>query len=368
MVNNVTKKICIIGNNASGAPISDGGRIKIRLYHELLLRNGLESYIIDLDRWRKHLFSTLHRIKKAIKLHETILIMAGPKGSRRIIPIVNFFNRKIKARIVFCPLGIGTLEKVVSHLNENEVIDFLNNVNYYGIKDRKMEKQLKLLDSILPQNEVLSACYKQFYNLDNVSVLNNFRDVVPTKKEYKADGNLAIIYVSRVCKEKGIFDLINAVNSINSVQKRMTLDIYGDLQLTEEEKRLFFDSLKNGVKYLGVLNSADGISTIKSYDLFVLPTKYSGEGTSGSLIEAFLSGTPALISSYSQSKLLISDCIDGFIYKINSQEDLERKLLYIFDNRESLEKIGLLAQKKSVVYTYEHNRTKFINLIVGERK
>ncbi len=368
MDSNVKKKICIIGNNASGAPVSDGGRIKIRLYHELLLRNGLNAYIIDLDKWHKHLFSTLQKIKKAIKSNDTILIMAGPKGSRKIIPIVNFFNKPKKSRIVFCPLGIGTLHQVVSHLTESEVIDFLNNVNYFGIKDKKMARQLKLLDAILPQNEVLSACYKQFYNLENVFVLNNFRDITPTKKEYRVNSILSVVYASRVCEEKGIFDLINSVNAINAFDKRITLDIYGDLQLSNEEKNVFFNSLKDGIRYLGVLGSSDGISTIKSYDLFVLPTKYSGEGTSGSLIEAFLSGTPALISSYSQSKLLISDGVDGFIYKINNQTDLETKLLYIYNNRETLEKIGLSAQTKSVVYTYEYNKAKFINLIVGDSK
>ena len=357
--------VCIIGNNASGRPISDGGRIKIRLYKNLLLKNGVNAYIIDLDNWKKHIISTTFKIKKAIKARHVILIMAGPQGSRRIIPLVNYLNKRIKTRVVFCPLGIGTLEKVIKHLSTTEVIDFLNNKNHYGLKDARMARTLGCLDLILAQNELISKCYKTFYGLKNVVVLNNFRDIIPTKKNYAITEKMSLIYVARICKEKGIFDLIDAVNHLNEMNCHITLDIFGEIQLKKDEKLVFYNCLSNTIRYLGVLNVEDSILTIKKYDLFVLPTKYIGEGTSGSLIEAFLSGTPALISSYSQAKLLISDGLDGFIYKINNQDDLISKLLFIYENREKLENIGVSAQKKSIVYTFDYNKEAFVDYIIG---
>lgn len=361
-------KVCIIGNNASGKPISDGGRIKIRLYKDLLLKNGIDAYIIDLDNWKRHILSVLLKIKRAIKSKHTILIMAGPSGSRKIIPMANRINKKIKTRVVFCPLGIGTLEKVINHLTNAEAIEFLNNENYYGIDDTYMAKELKQLNLVLAQNELISNCYKIFYGLKNVVALNNFRDVVPTRKEYIIKEKMHLVYVGRICKEKGIFDLVSAVNRANEMNCRISLDIFGDLQLKENEQRLFDSLLSNNIKYIGVLNAKDSISTIKRYDMFVLPTKYIGEGTSGSLIEAFLSGTPALISSYSQAKLLISDGSDGFIYKINDQEDLLNKLLFIYNHRDKLENVGLSAQKKSIIYTFEYNKKNFLNFIVGGKQ
>ena len=41
------KVINIIGNNNSGNAISDGGRIKIRLYKSLLEEHGFKVNIID---------------------------------------------------------------------------------------------------------------------------------------------------------------------------------------------------------------------------------------------------------------------------------------------------------------------------------
>ena len=89
------KTISIIGNNASNKDISDGGRLKIRLYSKLLLKCGYQTNIIDLNRWPIHIFSLLIKIKKSIKNNTNILIMAGPKGCRIIIPLVNFLNENL---------------------------------------------------------------------------------------------------------------------------------------------------------------------------------------------------------------------------------------------------------------------------------
>ena len=361
-------RVCIIGNNASNGSVSDGGRIKIRLYRDLLVRNGVDTFIVDLDGWKKRILKVLFQIKKAIKHKDAILIMAGPNGSRKLIPLVNKLNKKKQSRVVYCPLGVGTFEGLFKNLKPEQVTAFLNNEDYFGITDDKINRELEKLDLIMPQNKVIADCYKGFYKLDNVVILNNFRDIVPERKQYKVSDNLSIIFLSRICEEKGIFDIIDSVNHLNYAQKRFTLDIYGDLQLSDSQKERFFNSLNSEVKYMGVLNQNQSIATIKGYDLFILPTKYKGEGTSGSLIEAFLSGTPALVSSYSQAKMLINDNVDGFIFKLGDQEDLEKKLIAIYDNKSFLESIGVNAQQKSLIYTFEYNKELFIKYIVGETK
>lgn len=362
------KRVCIIGNNASGRSISDGGRIKIRLYKDLLLKEGIDAHIIDLDDWSKHIFRTCFQIKKAIKGKETILIMAGPNGSRKLIPLVNALNKKKQCRVVYCPLGIGTIEKAICRLSKEEVNEFISTETFFGVKDDKIGRELRKLDCILAQNEVICNCYKKFYGLSNVVVLNNFRCTGFQKKEYSKDGPLSLVFLSRVCEEKGIFDLIDAVKELNGKGQRLRLDIYGDLQFHDAQEKRFRTLLDANIRYLGIAKKESVIETIGKYDLFVLPTKYIGEGTSGALIEAFISGTPALVSSYSQAKTLIEDGHDGFIFKLGNKEDLAKKLLYLSENRSVLESVGVAAQQKAVIYTYDYNRPIFLNGILGDSK
>jgi len=362
----VGKKISIIGNNASNKKISDGGRIKIRLYKSLLEKNGVLVQLIELDHWKKHFFKLLFNISTSIKEKQTILIMAGPKGCRVIIPLVNFLNIKRRSRVVFCPLGIGTLDKLLKGKKTDEVNLFLSNKNYFSIKDEKMKKNLNKLDLIIPQNDIIADCYKKYYGINNVKVVNNFRDVIIEQKEYSPVDCFSIIFASRVCKEKGVLDLINVVSELNKNGYIIKLDIFGEMQLDERDRALFESLLDNEIKYCGLLDQEDSIKQMKKYDLFVLPTKYYGEGTSGSLIESFLSGTPALISSYSQANLLIKDCVNGFIFNINDVNDLRDKLIFIINNKKMLEKVGVSAQHMAEKYTFAFNSKNFFKCILGD--
>ena len=362
------KKVAIIGNNNNSGLITDGGRIKIRLYATLLEREGLLSEIIDLFHWIYHPFSLMKKIKKAIKRGDTILIMAGPKGCRTIIPLVNRLNKKKLSRVVFCPLGIGTLDKVVDKLTPHEVTKFLNKENYFGLKDEKMGKHLSKLDLIIPQNDVLTAVYKDFYKIENVKLLSNFRDVEISEKEYPNNNELHIIYASRICQNKGIFDLMNVVGKINKEgNKKVFLNIFGDNQLDENDKKEFESKLSDNIKYLGEISQTEMIDKLKEHDVFCLPTKYHGEGTSGVLIESFIAGTPALISSYSQAHLLVDNEKTGFIYEISNLEDLEKHIIYLLNNKSVLPAVGKAAQQASKKYLYSENKSNFIECITGEK-
>ena len=77
----INKNICIIGNNNDGDAISDGGRIKIRLFKSLLEENGFNVHIIDLNNWKIRFLKIIKEIKKAINNFERIIIMAGQSNA-----------------------------------------------------------------------------------------------------------------------------------------------------------------------------------------------------------------------------------------------------------------------------------------------
>ena len=363
-----TKVIHIIGNNNSGASISDGGRIKIRLFQTLLNDEGFNADIIDLHNWKKHLFSIINKIKKAIKQEESLVIMAGPNGSRMIIPIVYALNRKHKSRVVFCPVGIGTLDKVVRDLKGDNLTNFLLGRNFQERKDDRFKKYLSSLDLVVLENKVLESCYQSFYGINNTSVLTNFRvldeKIVPNLPN---DSDLHCVYLSRVCLEKGILDLVESVNRINeSCAKKIYLDVYGDIQLKNEQD--FLGKTNKYIVYKGIIDQSQCYELLSSYELFILPTKYHGEGTPGSLVESLISGTPVLVSDYSQSKELVKEKYNGYVFKMNSVNDLTQKLIYILNNKNELNSLrpGVLESAKQFIYKYIEND--FLRMIGGKEQ
>ena len=364
--NNIQRNISIIGNNNSGGAISDGGRIKIRLFQSLLNEEGFKASIIDLNNWKMRFFAIIRKIKAAMKQKETIVIMAGPNGSRLIIPIIYKFNKKYKTRIVFCPVGIGTIDKVVKGFSKHELNDFLLCNDFHNKRDKKFSRFLSSFDKVVLENKVLENCYKNFYGINNTGVLTNFRvyneEII--KINSQKNDNLRCIYLSRVCLEKGILDLVECVNDINkSSASKIELDIYGDIQLSNEND-LYYQT-NDYVRYKGVANQKDCYRLISNYDLFILPTKYHGEGTPGSLVESLISGTPVLVSNYSQSKELIKEGYNGYLFEMDSLTDLKDKLIMILEDKRALESMRANVLESSKNYIYKYIRDDFLKMIGG---
>lgn len=359
-------RITIIGNVANNKTAADGGRIKIRLYVQLLQKEGYEVNVIDLDGWKKRIFSVVSQIKKAIKNKDRIVVMAGPNGCRKILPLIDFLNKKNKAKIVFCPLGIGTLDAVVKNMNFDKAQQFLKGEIEISNSDEKMKRILEKMEFVVLENESLLARYRSYYHLNNLEVLENFRNYSIEPKTYSQSTQLNIVYTSRVKEYKGIMDLISVVKDINSaLDNAIKLDIYGDNQLSPENNLIFQQSLDENIVYHGVANASEIFDLIKKYDLFCLPTKYHGEGTSGALIESIIAGTPVLVSAYSQAQSLIKDGESGFIYKFGSNEDLKEKIIWILNNKHVLPEVGKNAQLSGKAFVYEGNRDMFLKIFAG---
>ena len=366
MNSNIQIKINIIGNNNSGEAVSDGGRIKIRLFQTLLLEENIDARIIELNNWKKHFFRIVREIKRSLKNNEPIVIMAGPNGSRLIIPIVYHLNKKYKTRVVFCPVGIGTIDKIVRNMSSTELTDFLLCKNFGDKKDKRFSKYLSSFSEVILENKVLEECYKRFYSLNNTSVLTNFR-VFNGKQNcnHINNGNdLHCIFLARVCVEKGILDLIECINQINKEsQQKIYLDIFGDIQLKDSNELL--NITNEYIKYCGVVKQDECYKLLSNYDLFVLPTKYHGEGTPGSLVESLIAGTPVLVSNYSQSKELIIDGYNGYLFEMNSLDSLKEKLKYILNNKDELLKLHNNVLESSKNFIFKNIKDDFLNKIGG---
>lgn len=359
---NGKKVITIIGNNQNGMQLSDGGCIKIRLYKNLLEKNGYFVNLIDLHNWKFRFISILSRIKKSINRGDNILIMAGPNGCRLVIPFVEKRMHKKNNKVVFCPVGVGTIDKMVRHLNADEINNFILKCEFNNLDDSKMKKHLENLSYIVVENNILKNCYEKFYSLSNVVILENFRDIdiksIPEHNKFNSKTPLKCIFFSRIHESKGIRELIDVVKDINKDKTLITLDIYGANQLPDKNE--LSKLIDKNISYCGVVDPRACYEILTKYDLFCLPTKYYGEGTPGSLVEALIAGTPVLVSSYSQVSELIENDYNGFIFDINNFSSLKEILLKIVDEKDQLTTKSKNAIESSKKFIYQFVEKDFL--------
>ena len=361
-------KILLIGNSGDISKSTDGQVTKVRLYREILTDEKIDFMFVDLERFSHHPFKTLFTIKRGIKKCDRIVLITAQRGADVLIPFINHFNRKLNKPLALPMIGVNILHKYIDNLNEKDHFMFMHECNFLNIKPKRRDiKNLNKISFILPENEMVASVVKKFFSLNNVYILENFRKYnLPNKSIKKKDNNLLnLIFVSRVGKEKGIFKLIDAVNTINSNGTKVTLDIFGRKYFNEEENLIFNRLLNQNINYGGVLKNADVINTITQYDVFVFPTQYKSEGTPGVISEALIAGVPIISSNFAQVDYLLKDGVDSLIYNMNDNNELVKSILLLVDNDEMLKKLTFNAKISGERYTYFASKQKFWKYILG---
>jgi glycosyltransferase involved in cell wall biosynthesis len=106
---------------------------------------------------------------------------------------------------------------------------------------------------------------------------------------------LHLLFLGDICKEKGIFDLVDVISNNYSVfDGTVVMHICGLGNVTELMSVVAENKLDNVVKYEGWVSGKKKIDLLNLCDIFILPSYY--EGMPISIIEA-MSYRMAIISS-----------------------------------------------------------------------
>ncbi|MBQ7617178.1 glycosyltransferase [bacterium] len=259
--------------------------------------------------------------------------------------IVCLFRRKQINSIIISKFAKGgiTIHKILFYLHfdfskvsyflvGSKLIDYINTKNYKYIKEDKMI----VVESCSLKNELL----RKYPNL-KVEVLSNFKkifDLDVGTKNYPQK-QLRLVFFSRLLIEKGVLDLIHSLECLNSENTIFLLDIYGPESEDPKEKKTIRDAIarcESFCSYKGNLPmpSIDSYKILSLYDLHVFPTRFS-EGIPGTIIDCFICGLPTLSSSFPRAEDLL-DFDDSYFYKQFDNDDLIKKLDYIYNHQNEL--------------------------------
>lgn len=344
-------KIGIVGHFGIGKGFTDGQTVKTKnLYNELLKIYGASSLeIVDTYNWSKKPFSLFKKCYSIIKNVDNVIILPARRGIKIFLPLFVFLNKKFKKRVYYAVVG-GWLP------------EFLNN-------NRKLIKKCQQLNMIFVETIGMKEKLGSL-NIDNVDVLVNFKDLKILNEQKLINTNelpLKVCTFSRVIKEKGVENAVNAVKCINDKYNKTIyqLDIYGPIG--DEYKEEFGKIIKNSpdyVDYKGIIESSKSVEVMKQYNSLLFPTYYDGEGLAGTIIDAFSSGVPVVASDWRYNKEVVTDKETGFIFETKNDQQLVAILDNIYNQKYDLLQIRkncLKEAKKYLPSVAIKNLTKYIN-------
>lgn len=360
-------KIAIVGPIKSNAKEGKTNP-KIFIYQKAFEKLGYETKLFSTALSKIKVFQLYKNIKNAIKYGDSVALMFGGNACRKLIGLTLSLNKRYKKRLILCPFGTGPLNPVLSKKTPELVNDFIFKRDFHRIKDSSMKKKLSKLDCVVAQNNILKQCFEEFYGLDNVEVLPNFRFGAGLFNLETNRKNRSIVFISRVTSEKGIIDLMKAVDEINKtpIEQKLFLGIYGESHLNQDEKAIFDNLLSDQIKYFGPIPNENVLKTLSEYEIACLPTRHNGEGTPGFIVESLIAGVPVIASSYSQVYSIITDGYNGRIFKLGDYNDLKATLLEIMSDEEKMKIYQQNAFESGKQFLFENNINVIKEIIEGK--
>ena len=159
--------------------------------------------------------------------------------------------------------------------------------------------------------------------------------------------------MARVMKQKGvdwIFDMADYIKK-NGLQEKFSIIFFGP---EDNEDKQYFESnvAKYGfVEYRGALQPNEIHETLSNYDVMLLPTHFYTEGLPGSVVDAYISGIPVIVTEWKHSHEFVDDGKSGFIVPFeNGKQQMIDRVIYLEKDRNLLKRMKANALIKRMEF------------------
>lgn len=311
--------VAVIGHFAYGKTLLNGQTIKTKIITEALEEqygtNNVKGF--DTHGGIRFLIKMPFMLWRVLKNSKNIVVMPAHNGIRIILPLLCFYNVIFRRNILYVVIG-GWLPKMLEANGFLKAI--LKKIKGIFVETPSMKRRL---DGIGLKNIYLMP------NCKKLDIAENTSNTLP------AD-TLPLCTFSRVLKEKGIAEAIEAVKKANNAIGRniYSLDIYGQV---DEQQKNWFKQLMDGqpeyIQYQGCASFDKSSDVLRNYYALLFPTYYQGEGFAGTIIDAFAAGLPVLATDWHDNADIIKHGVTGFIYPIKDSDAISTILLHIFKDR-----------------------------------
>lgn len=323
-------KIGVIGHFGLGLDLANGQTIKTKVITERLEEKcNQKAYIVDTHGGIKVIFSIVYKTIIALFKCENIIIMLAENGLKICVPILYFFNHFFNRKLHYIVIG-GWLPVFLS--SHPYLAKELRKFEYIYVETNNMKENL---------------CEKGF---NNVLIMPNCKPLKPMRIENLQQNFIKpfkLCTFSRVMKEKGIEDAIDAVINANDILGNVyLLDIYGQIDSNQIEwfSRLE-ESFPENIKYCGVVDFDKSTDVLKDYFALLFPTYYEGEGLAGTAIDAFFAGVPVVASDWKYNNEVIKNDVTGKLFQTSNVTEFTKVLVDIAQNP-----TNWISLKKNCIY------------------
>lgn len=239
-----------------------------------------------------------------------------------------------------------------------------------GIFNKKSQLFYKYAKVILTVSDGFTEKIKPFIKNGKIFTVKpmisfNETDIVK-QRELNIKDNIKLLYLGRLDKDKGVYELIEAMSKLN--KDNFKLEIVGDgiekQNIAKEIKKL---NLENNIILRGSITNKDKIrEAYLNADLYILPTYH--EGFPRTLYEAMIFGVPILTTFVGGIPGLMKDGYNCLKINVKSSDDIVDKINFILNNKMILSYLSVngLQTISNVLSTRKNSHAYLLNQILKD--
>lgn len=317
--------------------------------NKVLMEKALEEFkpdIVHINNFQRQLSAS---IIDAVKEKNIPLIMTAHDLNSICPASIMLYNGEVCEDCITKGYTSCIEKKCIKNSMLKSVLGYIEK-KYYDLHKMFCKVDCIISPSEFNKNQLLKGKLK----CNDITVIHNF--VNETEKTDYTLGDCAF-YFGRLSREKGILNLVEAINNIPGAR----LIIAGDGPEKENIQAYIKEhKLENRITLLGYLNQNDIRENIRKCRFVTVPS-ICFENCPYSILETMEIGKPIIGSKIGGIPELVKDDVNGYTYAYDSVDDLTDKLKILFENNE---KVNEFSNNSKRLYKENYSAEAYYNKLM----
>ena len=245
----------------------------------------------------------------------------------------NSFRRKS----LFICIALLFRTKIILHIHPSHFYQFLSECR--GLEKRFIYFLLKRIDIFVVITEEMKKNIQKLLPDKQIIILRNPIDLdkMENSGSYKRLSD-RILYLGWYIKEKGVYELVDAIEILINNSVKIQADFYGAKKIDKLRSYVENKGLKEKIRINGWINNGKKLKALYECTALILPSH--SEGVPNVILEAMATKTPIISTLVGGLKEILRDGENAFITEVNNPKDLSRKILKCLVDKELRDKLA----------------------------
>ena len=222
-------------------------------------------------------------------------------------------------------------KKIIVHIHGAEYLIFYNNLSEQ--KKKKVQEIWLKSQCVIALSKKWKSEFEHLFNHKNIIAINNGIDTEQYEngKCIIEDARKKFLFLGRLGKRKGAYDIILAVERLTQVYPDILVYMAGDGEITQVKNLINKKNLNKNIEIMGWINFEEKIKLLKKVCTVLLPSY--NEGLPMTILEGMAAGKVIISTNVGGIPELVENNINGLIINPGDIDALYESMRRIIEDK-----------------------------------